>query len=201
MNTWLLLEHHEDLNRQLYQKVTQPTPLRLFDSTEVALYREQSPLLIEAARSSTLFRAVQNTPERWPGLVIDSAMPRERLLDHLRQRLFIHFGPDNRKGLLRYWSPTTASYFFPACTSEELRLWLGPISHLSWYGATWPEIAKAHRYWHDLPNPQAATWQPKANSPALPLSAEREHALTRQRLEHPAFSNGNRVPPPKQDQP
>ncbi|NWD74217.1 DUF4123 domain-containing protein [Pseudomonas gingeri] len=201
MNTWLLLEHSEELYPRLYRQVRQPSPIRLFDSTEVALYRKQSPLLIEATKSSTLFQAVRNTPERWPGLVIESAMPRERLLDHLRQRLFIRFGPDNSKGLLRYWSPTTASYFFPACTPEELRRWLGPISHLSWYGATWAEITTAHRHWHDLPNPQAATWQPEANSPALTLSPEREQTLARQRLEHLDFSDGNRIPPSKQDQP
>lgn len=200
MNTWLLLEHTEALRPQLYRQVRQPTPIRLFDSTEVALYREQSPLLIEAARSSVLFAAVRSTPEHWPGLIIDSAVPNEQLLAHLRHRLFIRFGPDNRRGLLRYWSPSSASYFFPACPSENLGLWLGPISHLSWYGATWPGIAKAQQRWHDLPNHRATTWQPEANLPSFALAVELEQALKRQRLECQAFHDATSFPPPRQVQ-
>ena len=201
MNTWLLLEHTEALRPQLYRQVRQPTPIRLFDSTEVAPYREQSPLLIEAPRSSALFAAVRSTPEHWPGLIIDSAAPSEHLLEHLRHRLFIRFGADNRKGLLRYWSPSTASYFFPACTAETLGPWLGPISHLSWYGATWPEIAKAHRHWHDQPNHRAATWRPQSGAPSFALTAELEQALKRQRLEYQGFHDTPPFPQSRQVQP
>ena len=200
MNTWLLLEHTEALHPQLYRQVRQPTPICLFDSTEVALYREQSPLLIEAPRSSVLFAAVRRIPEHWPGLIIDSAVPSEQLLAHLRHRLFIRFGPDNRRGLLRYWSPNTARYFFPACAPEALGLWLGPISHLSWYGATWPGIAEAQRHWHDLPNHRAATWQPEANLPSFALTAELEQALKRQRLECQGFRDATSFPQPRQVQ-
>jgi len=201
MNTWLLLEYSEELHPRLYQQVRQPGPIRLFDSTELALYREQSPLLIEAPRSSSLFAAVRSTPEHWPGLIIDSAIPAEHLLAHLRHRLFIRFGADNRKGLLRYWSPSTASYFFPACTPETLGLWLGPISHLGWYGATWPEIAQVHARWHDLPNHRNATWQPEANTPSFVLTAELEQALKRQRLEYQAFRDASPLSQPRQVQP
>ena len=47
MNTWFLLERTEHLLPNLYRQVAQPDLTRLFDSTSLAGYDEQSPLLVK----------------------------------------------------------------------------------------------------------------------------------------------------------
>jgi hypothetical protein len=58
------------------------------------------------------------------------------------------------KGLLSYYNPQTASYFFDACDARELSCWLGPISQVYWYGGTWADKAVGSLGWQRLVNPQ-----------------------------------------------
>lgn len=110
MNTWLLLERTNSVLPQLYRKIGAPQLSMLFDTTELAAYTEQSPLLVTTDENSDLLNAVQQTPEDWPGLIIQSEQPTVAVLAHLRQILLVRFEALGR-GVLRYSNPVTASYF------------------------------------------------------------------------------------------
>lgn len=180
---WLLLERTANLLPELYRLGEDPDPIRLFDGTELATCEEESPLLINAQANPSLLAAVQNGPLAWPGLLLESTGSAEILLAHLRQILFIRFDQE-RRGVLRYSRPRTASYFFPACDAETLSIWLGPIQRLSWYGGTWHEHADGQAAWRYVENPQASLWRPATTTQEPHLSTTQEQALQRQQGEH-----------------
>lgn len=180
---WLLLERTEHLLPELYRLGENPDPLHLFDDTELAACEEESPLLIDAQGNPSLLATMQNEPLTWPGLLLETSAVTQDLLAHLRLILFIRFDQE-RRGVLRYSRPRTASYFFPACDAETLALWLGPIQRLSWYGGTWREQADSQAAWRHVENPQASLWRPATTSNELHLSTAQEQALQRQQGEH-----------------
>lgn len=180
---WLLLERTEHVLPELYRLGENPDPLRLFDDTELAACEEESPLLIAAQANPSLLTAMQNEPLTWPGLLLETSATAQDLLAHLRHILFIHFDQE-RRGVLRYSRPRTASYFFPCCDAETLTLWLGPIQRLSWYGGTWHEQADGQAAWWHVENQQASLWRPTPRAHELHLSATQEQALQRQQGEH-----------------
>jgi len=181
MNTWVLLERTENLLTRLYQRVSAPDFAMLFADTELALYTDQSPVLVSCDERSDLGSAVQQSPEQWPGLLIRSEHSRAELLAHLRQILFVNFDGE-RRGVLRYTNPVTASYFFPACEASHLAFWLGPIGRLSWYGGTWVDRASNTSAWKTLDNPDAKSWKPFAKAHVLVV--EQEQALQCQQQNH-----------------
>lgn len=181
MSIWMLLESTEQRLPQLFRQVGAPELSLLFDSTELAPYHMQSPILVKADDRSGLLEAAQQTPEVWPGLIVQSEHPEEAVLAHLRQILLVRF-EGNRRGVLRYSNPTTASYFFPACQTDQLKLWLGPVSHLSWYGGTWADRALGHVRWQGLEKPDAINW--KASVHESVLEANQQLALQAQLQDH-----------------
>lgn len=180
---WLLLERTEHLLSELYRLGENPDPLRLFDGTELAACEEESPLLIDAQANPSLLAAMQSDPFAWPGLLLETPATAQDLLAHLRHILFVRFDQE-RRGVLRYSRPRTASYFFPACDGETLAIWLGPMQRLSWYGGTWHEHADAQLAWQHVENSQASLWRPTTNTHELHLSTTQEQALQRQQGEH-----------------
>nr|WP_082107415.1 DUF4123 domain-containing protein [Pseudomonas toyotomiensis] len=180
---WLLLERTEHLLPELYRLGESPDPTRLFDGTELAACEEESPLLIDAQANPSLLAAMQNEPLSWPGLLLETTGATEGLLAHLRHILFIRFDQE-RRGVLRYSRPRTASYFFSACDAETRPLWLGPIQRLSWYGGTWHERADGLEAWQQIDNQQAQTWRPGTTTHELHLTTTQEQALQRQQGEH-----------------
>lgn len=181
MNTWMLLERTALLLPQLYRQVGAPELSILFDTTELAPYVKQSPILVTVDEQSGLLNTARQAPEDWPGLIVQSEDSTAVVLAHLRQILLVRF-EGKRRGVLRYSNPVTASYFFPACQAEQLRFWLGPIHHLSWYGGTWGDHASGHVRWQDLKNPDADNWQAAACEPML--QANQQHALRTQLQDH-----------------
>lgn len=180
---WLLLERTEHLLPELYRLGEEPDPVRLFDGTELAACEDESPLLINSQANPSLLAAVQNEPLSWPGLLLETMETTENLLSHLRHILFIRFDQE-RRGVLRYSLPRTASYLFPGCDDQTLSLWLGPIQRLSWYGGTWYDRADSRWAWHQLENQQATMWRAGATAHELHLSATQEQALERQQGEY-----------------
>ncbi|MDY7568026.1 DUF4123 domain-containing protein [Pseudomonas sp. RTC3] len=176
MTTWMLLEHTDHLLPSLFRQMGRPDFVRLFDSTELMIYSQFSPLLVKDDSDGTLLQAIKEAPTHWPGLVIESEHSAEAVLEHLRHLLIIRF-KQTRKGMLHYWSPAVAECFFPACTDENLNLWLGPIGRLSWHAS--PETG-----WRSLDSSYASTWLPTTSLHLLVLSAEQSQAL------EPHIANG-----------
>jgi hypothetical protein len=169
MSTWILLDRTEDLLPALFRQMNNPDFVELFDSTELAIYADMGPLLVKDDGDGTLLHVTQAAPATWPGLVIESEHSAQALLDHLRHIIIIGF-EQSRKGMLRYWSPTVAQHFFPACTTENLNFWLGPISRLSWHSS-------GENQWQSVDNPRANLWQTPSSNQRLTLSTEQEQAL------------------------
>lgn len=169
MTTWMLLEHTDHVLPALFRQMGRPDFVRLFDSTELMIYSQFSPLLVKDDSDGTLLQAIKDAPTHWPGLVIESEHSVEAVREHLRHLLIIRF-KQTRKGILHYWNPAVAECFFPACTDENLNLWLGPISRLNWY-------ASSESGWQCLDNPHATTWLPSTSNHLLVLSAEQSLAL------------------------
>ncbi|MBP0942410.1 DUF4123 domain-containing protein [Pseudomonas sp. 20GA0148] len=186
MRISLLLERTDDLLEKLYHLLPDPKPHMLFDRTELAPCRDKSPLWLAATDDDNVLRAVHDDPEKWPGLIIESPFHNDILLAHLRHLSIVNF-EGIRRGVLRYSNPVTASYFFTTGTTEENAPWFGPISRLSWYGGTWPDLAQGNQRWMSLDNPHASRWTP-ATQPATPrLSDAHEHAFRHQERERFAY--------------
>ena len=180
---WLLLERTEHLLPELYRLGEDPDPIRLFDGTELDACEEESPLLINVQSNPSLLIALQNEPQAWPGLLMESASTSDELLAHLRHILFIRFGHE-RRGVLRYSRPRTASYFFPACDNETRSIWIGPIYSLRWYGGTWRDSSQGLQAWQCIENSQANQWRQNATVHELHLNTQQEKALQHQQGEH-----------------
>lgn len=90
MNIYLLLERTDSLLEQLYRRLPDPAPTLLFDKTELAAYRDKSPVLLDASVQHPLLNIVIEHPDARPGLII-SASPVEVVLAHLRHILFVRF--------------------------------------------------------------------------------------------------------------
>lgn len=182
MNTWILLERPAAQLETLYRLAIHPDTQKLFAGTSLDGFAEHSPLLVRLNSQPTLTQAIEQAPTQWPGLLIESTVDTPSVLAHLRQMLFVNFD-QQRKGVLRYSNPTVASYFFAACTAQDLSLWLGPISRLRWFGATWATQATGEADWQQLNNLHANDWRIEWAHRAMVLSAAQEEALTRQRNE------------------
>ncbi|RMO79891.1 hypothetical protein ALQ33_02187 [Pseudomonas syringae pv. philadelphi] len=184
MNIYLLLERTDSLLKQLYRRLPDPAPTLLFDKTELAAYRDKSPVLLDASIQHPLLNIVLEHPDAWPGLIIESASPVEVVLAHLRHILFVRF-EGVRRGVLRYSHPVTASYLFTADTAQSSAQWLGPMSRLRWYGGTWADVAQGNQRWMSIDNPHAPHWVPPQPPVPLALSQRQEDALRRQIKEFP----------------
>ncbi|WP_426142623.1 DUF4123 domain-containing protein [Pseudomonas sp. DWP3-1-2] len=182
MSAWILLERTGVLLPNLYRHIELPEIARLFDSTRLAAFDEQSPLLVKHA-GSKLVSAIQQAPLQWPGVILHSEHGRAAVLAHLRQILFVNF-EQTRQGVLRYSNTSTASYFFPACSATELKFWLGPLNHLSWYGGTWRDKATGQLRWHEIENAAANDWAEPTFAHLPTLSSTQQQALERQQKEH-----------------
>lgn len=183
MTLSILLEHTNGLMQRLYQCSSDLNPTRLFDATELHDYAQQSPIWLEGAASAAILDRMQGAPEEWAGLIIESQTSSEILLAHLRHILFVHFDT-TRRAVLRYSSPTTASYFFTVNDATTLSTWMGPIARLSWFGGTWADSAQDTLRWFNVDNPAAPAWKQPAEQRTLHLSALQEAALQRQQTEH-----------------
>ncbi|WP_024647462.1 DUF4123 domain-containing protein [Pseudomonas syringae] len=184
MSIYLLLERTDTLLEQLYQTLPNPAPTLLFDKTELAAYREKSPILLDASGQNSLLDIVRETPEGWPGLIVESASSAEVVLAHLRHILVVRF-EGIRRGVLRYSHPVTASYFFTADTPQSSAHWLGPISRLCWHGGTWADLSQGNQRWISIDNQHASRWAPPLTRMALALSPRQEQALRRQNKDFP----------------
>lgn len=152
---WLLLDlpGSPQAGQVLNQCFTGISRHALFENTDLHSLGEHGPLLLGLDEHSPLVALSQSEPLAWPGLLLVSAAPLQVLLAHLRRMLTVTLG-SHYKGLLSYYNPQTASYFFDACDARELSRWLGPISLMHWYGGTWADKAIGSLGWQQLVNPQ-----------------------------------------------
>lgn len=177
MTTSVLLERTSDLLEKIYRQLPDPDPTLLFDATELKACAEQSPIWLSSSSAAKISQLMHEDPMAWPGLIIETQVPDEKLLTHLRSILFVNFDT-MRRGVLRYSNPTTASYLFTVADPINFITWMGPISTLSWYGGTWIDRAKGNLRWFNIKNLEAQQWR----KPAAPLHLGllREQALQQQ---------------------
>ncbi|WP_347903806.1 DUF4123 domain-containing protein [Pseudomonas purpurea] len=154
---WLLLDvpgsPQSALNLQ--QQFADVPRFSVFEGTDLHAVRASGPLLVELSPRSMLGAECRREPLAWPGLLLASPAPMSQLLEHLQRMLTVTFSL-HYKGLLSYYNPQTASYFFDVDDAGELSRWLGPINQLHWYGGTWADQATGSLGWQHLVNPRLA---------------------------------------------
>ncbi|WP_338526347.1 DUF4123 domain-containing protein [Pseudomonas batumici] len=151
---WLLLDvpGAPGVVEALQERYAHYLAYNLFDGTPFRGLGEVAPRLLQLAEDCPLSRLCQANPGLWPGLFLRSRAPLSALLAHLRQILLVRFD-EQEQGLLSYYNPQTASYFFDSADPGELSGWLGPISCLYWHGGTWADKAIGSVGWQQLINP------------------------------------------------
>jgi hypothetical protein len=127
----------------------------LFEGTEWHALREHGPALIDLRTCPALAGLCHSEVPLWRGLLMASEVSSSQLLEHLRRMLTVTVGLHHR-ALLSYYNPQTASYLFDACDAQELSRWLGPVSHVRWFGGTWADRAIGSQGWQQLVNPGLA---------------------------------------------
>ncbi|WP_248804512.1 DUF4123 domain-containing protein [Pseudomonas sp. MWU13-2100] len=155
----------------------------LFEGTAFQGLGEVAPRLLQLAGDCPLSRLSQANPSLWPGLFLHSRAPVRALLAHLRQILVVGFD-DQHRGLLSYYNPQTASYFFDSSDPHELSGWLGPIHCLYWHGGTWADKAIGSIGWQQLFNPGLEV--PALATPPV-LSSRQQRRLQTCLLERHAY--------------
>lgn len=147
---------------QRYRALATQGRYRLFEHTALDTLSADGPLLLALEPDSELWQACHDQPSCWPGLFLVSEVAVSVLLDHLRRMLRVSFA-GHYQGLLSYYNPQTASYFFDAADADELSCWLGPITQLYWHGGTWADKAVGSLGWQHVLNPERSVprlrWQ------------------------------------------
>ncbi|WP_273822259.1 MULTISPECIES: DUF4123 domain-containing protein [Pseudomonas] len=183
--TWLLLDipTAPGLVAALRERYAHYESYPLFEGTPFHGVRDWGPRLLRLAADCPLATLSQARPTAWGGLFLRSRVPVPVLLAHLRQMLVVRFDGE-RQGVVSYYNPQTASYFFDGADSRELSRWLGPISLLYWYGGTWADKAAGCLGWQQLINPQL---EGAALGAGEPLSAAQQRRLQVCLLERHAY--------------
>lgn len=168
---------------QHYRTLEHRGRYRLFEQTVLAGLSADGPLLLALEPDSGLWRDCHEQPNRWPGLFLVSRAGVSVLLEHLRGMLQVGFS-GHYQGVLSYYNPQTASYFFDATDADELSSWLGPIEQLYWHGGTWADKAAGSLGWQQVLNPERAV--PPLHWPAE-LSDKQQGRLQECILERHAY--------------
>jgi len=176
LSTYLLLDFTPKLSEQLYQYSPSPAFVTLFQDTELHELSAQSPVLVPVSLEQDLYQSFAQTPERWPGLLLQSNATQPELLASLRRALLVRFD-GIRRAVLRYYDPRVTSYFLPACTAEDLRNWFKPIQRIVWHGATWAGESVHGKRWHTVHNPPQVSKHSREGDPCL--TEQQEQALSR----------------------
>lgn len=145
---YLLIEsrQQESLMRELYETDDNPTWAYAFADTDWQAYLNQSPLLVEANKNSTIYRwALKGLKqEKLTGLILESDQGFEDVLNWIRKRLTVRFD-GNRRGLLRFYDPMIWHQLAPLVSPQESVIsrviyWYGPVGHQRWLISESPEL-------------------------------------------------------------
>lgn len=156
MTQYLLLDQQSGTLEKVFSgKFQKPQVDYLFKDTELADYKEQSPLLIEDTTATSNYRSFL---EKNAGLIVTSSFPKERVIQQLKHILIVYVTTEH-KGLFRYYDPYIASYFFTSLGEQETAQWLGPISRIDWYNITWRNRVFESDKWQFWDNKLVNNWQ------------------------------------------
>ncbi|WP_191485823.1 DUF4123 domain-containing protein [Pseudomonas sp. FEN] len=182
---WLLLDvpGAPGVVEALRERYAHYLAYNLFEGTPFQGLAEVAPRLLQVSEDCLLSRLSRASPALWPGLFLHSRAPVQVLLAHLRRILVVAFD-EQQRGLLSYYNPQTASYFFDSSDAGELSGWLGPICRLYWHGGTWADRAIGGVGWQQLLNPGLEV--PALDAPPV-LSQRQQRRLQSCLLERHAY--------------
>ncbi len=175
LSTYLLLDFTSTLSEQLYQNSPSPVLVSLFQDTQLHELSAQSPVLVPVSLEQELYQAFAQTPETWSGLLLQTSASQPELLASLRRALLVRFD-GIRRAVLRYYDPRVASYFFPACTVEDLRTGFNAAQVIAWHGATWADESVQGKCWQAVHNPRQVSIHNQEGEPCL--TEQQEQALS-----------------------
>lgn len=171
---WLLLPYVSSQKmRLLFSYCQNPIVHWLFTSTVLEEVKNQGPAVVNIT-DSKLYQDYQQQPEKWQGHIIYTQASQTELLSHLRALLVVRFY-GQEKGVLNYYHPQVASYFFQMPESQ-LSYWLGPIDLFAWYGGSYLALANQQEAVHHVLNPLPVK-QRQAFQAESALTPEQEQLL------------------------
>ena len=134
---WLVIDRlrQPDALKTLYERLTQPQVACLYDQTEYAPLREQSPLIVTlhgtgAGELLADYRAGQLWPDA--ALLVEGPLSDEELMSQLRSLVTVNL-PDRLPSLFRFYSPGVMTRLRPALTESEVSRLLGPATAWTWF--------------------------------------------------------------------
>jgi hypothetical protein len=123
---YALISYYKGMRQQLFSVMEDQEYESLYLLTALEATLETSPIFIEL--KSACDPLVAALPEECVVyLSAPSEVPFNALIVHLRLRLNILFD-GRRKGLLHYYHPRVASYFFGRSSENDTSAWLGPFT-------------------------------------------------------------------------
>ena len=141
---YLIADYHPDTAHDLYAYGASPDIAPLYIGTDLAELLEYSPYVIRVKSDDTLlniFHTKAISGGSWSGILVSALaeIAFDDLITHLRQRLIMQFS-GNKKGILHFQNPAVAHYFFGESDKRDTALWMGPITHISWYAFPYSAI-------------------------------------------------------------
>ncbi|MBL4831904.1 MAG: DUF4123 domain-containing protein [Aliivibrio sp.] len=139
LHHYLVATHTSTMAKDIYTHTKSPDIAPLYINTVLADLFKCSPYVVRVFPNDNLIEQYQHKAKltkNWSGIIVSvsSSTSFEALLSHLRCRLMITF-EGQRKGILHYYNPIVANYFFDGPNTTDTDNWLGPIKQVCWYGS------------------------------------------------------------------
>lgn len=137
INWFALVSHYDNMQREVYQKISGHLLEPLYLSTPLESLLSRSPLVIALYPNDPLIHALPKENTLYFSAAADTSF--DTALAQLRNRLQIQFS-GNRKGVFHYYLPSVASYFLSRSDKDETARWLACFTAVYFYRQTLSEL-------------------------------------------------------------
>lgn len=141
---YALIGFYPDMHQILFRSIKGHNVWPLYVKTALDGLLEHSPYIVELFENDEIISTLPK--EQMLLFSASTKINARQVVDHLRQRMTIIFD-GNKKGLLHYYQPEIASYFFSA-NSNDTENWLGLLTGVQWFN----QIAGQESEWLSINN-------------------------------------------------
>ncbi|EGU35533.1 DUF4123 domain-containing protein [Vibrio scophthalmi] len=141
---YALIGFYPEMHQILFRSIKGHNVWPLYVKTALDRLLEHSPYIVELLENDEIINTLPK--EKMVLFAASTEVTSRQVVDHLRQRMTIIFD-GNKKGLLHYYLPEIASYFFSA-NSNDTADWLGMLTGVQWFN----QIAGQEPEWLNINN-------------------------------------------------
>lgn len=180
LHHYLISHYAPSMAQEIYTHANSSDIALLYATTALAELSEYSPCVTRVHDADKLLKEYQHkavSMDSWSGIVVSvpSTTSFSTLLTHLRQRLLILF-TGGRKGILHFYNPRVANYFFDSVEAQDTNHWLGPIKQVSWFA---PEHCLNRSLWCKVINTSLPVISTSQVPPLWKMTPSQQTALER----------------------